>query len=255
MAYIRRRPYRGRSYRSHLRRRRALRRGRRLIPYRVPRPLSRKYGTTFLRFSISETRAVGNNGAGWYSMVPGPYTLRAAWTGKYNYSGTAPRYPWDYYRILKVRVEVWPTYNFYQLPGTLGSSVIDLDSRIAESTTTRMDTDPFRDRSSRKTWNPRRKHSRYYTPKPDLISMSGVQGGPSRVFQPNARNMWWLNCEDDLTSFFGPGFSLYSDATTTYRFNIRTVFYIQFKEFLAPVLPTATSDETGETESLENIEI
>ncbi|QZU26806.1 capsid protein [WigFec circovirus 1] len=238
MASLRSRRIRGRRFGHYfLKRRRYARRGRRHHPYHVPRPLSRRYAVTNLRLTTNESKTITpSSSGGWFTFTPTAFNLRTAWTG--NASASAPTYLWDYYRIRWVRVEIWPTFQIFNVPASLGSSAIDLDNRISETPMSGpVRADPLADRSSRRTWTPAHRHKRFFTPKPALLNMSGASSGDSRFFQPtNLTKQFWLNCKDDTTTHHGIAFSLFATNGESYTFQIKVTYYIQFREFLGPTI-------------------
>ncbi|KAL0168655.1 hypothetical protein M9458_036877, partial [Cirrhinus mrigala] len=98
----------------------------------------------------------------------------------------------DYYKIKKVVVQVWPRYNNVPSNNTndqiiLGSTAIDYDD-ITTSTT---DTDPYKDYSTRKTWLSNRFHSRKFTPRPQVEIFKTTSVTNYGLF--NVRHSPWLN--------------------------------------------------------------
>ncbi|UZH96232.1 capsid protein [Duck circovirus 3] len=140
-------------------------------------------------------------------------------------------YPYDYYMISGVSVELHPMYITQQTPGTQGSTIIDKEGNINVQQGNGWDTDPFAQNSSRRTWQPFRRHRRFFIPKPTIQSDTLQQQQYSTYFL-QGRNKVWINCQKDEVVHYGFALSLQRPTPdATYLINGTIVFYIKMMQF------------------------
>lgn len=214
-----------------------------------PRRWVRKQGINFLRlrhpegFTLPPT-SLDATGHGRFNNVTMHFTLRHAWIGKDDPGTSIPWYLWDYYRIRKVKVEMFPNFKLNSVARTRGTTVIDLDGNLEKWSTIPQSFDLYEDRSSARNWFPHSRQKRYFTPKPKL---SGINTTPDQSvwFQPNnPRDQMWIHCKDDLVPHLGMGWSLYiPDNQTSYRILLRVTYHIQFGEFQLTANPNQSALE------------
>ncbi|KAL0152205.1 hypothetical protein M9458_051928 [Cirrhinus mrigala] len=115
---------------------------------------------------------------------------------------TYPKGYWDYYKIKKVVVQLWPEsgpvpINREKNIILYGSSVIDYDDSTLSTTTT----DPYKDYSSRKLFIHNRPHIRVFTARPsvELYKSASV----SNYGFLNANVGPWINAVHDSVPHYG----------------------------------------------------
>ncbi|ABU48444.1 putative capsid protein [Swan circovirus] len=148
-------------------------------------------------------------------------------------SGNAYHYPFDYYMIKLVKVELRPAFNPFQKQKTQGSTYIDKEGDITEvPATTPWSVDPYAAMSSRKTWTPDRYHKRVFIPKPTIQSSQTTGTRFSTWFVPGRRNMW-INSTQDQVIHYGMGMSLRAPAEDAgaYPVECTVTFYIAFGQW------------------------
>lgn len=134
----------------------------------------------------------------------------------------------DYYKILKMKLVFLP---IKLGPGTQqsvahGTTAIDLDG--AWSTTGDFAQDALRDSSTRRFFTSLRKHSRYFTPKPQLVGTGSSHPGQS-LFFVRQRDMW-LNTYDTAVKWGGLLYSIYRNAEQS--FMVQKSVWILFRSVL-----------------------
>lgn len=239
-----RRTYRRRVHNTTMQRRRRFRRRR--LRLRIARPRS--------RFTVHNFKVTQNTTYGFFQnqqLVGGwqAYSIESAtdWTSPTGkpHQGLNLRfamfgdraspyvYPYDYYQIRGVRVELTPAYDIYNRPFTIGSTIIDKDGNIQEvkdsSGVTPWGIDPYGTVSSRRSYNPHRYHKRFFIPKPT------IQGSGSPVHSTwflSGRQNPWLNVQQDQVVHYGMGISLRQpENNAQYVVAARLTFYIRFGQF------------------------
>lgn len=204
--YYSRRPYKPRRYYANRRpyapRRRAYRR-RRLW---IRRPRAGSYYTQRMQTinPLNVTIASGKN----------YHTINITWELNQFVSHTF----FDMYRILKVKWEVKPITNPFKWDACgYGVSIIDYDDNKVDPTPTGI---PWGHNSTRRLFNPAKGHSRYFTPKPKLITA----GDESMVI--TRKSPFWINAYNTNTTWLGMKACWYTP-TAQQQFNyaeIKTVW-------------------------------
>lgn len=174
----------------------------------------------------------------WCSLNPPPLTLRDAWTNGEN-AETTPFYPFDQYRIRKIKVELWPQFSPFEhsYPYSNGSSMIDPDGNLLPECKN-WNTDPFGWRSTRKSWNPNKYTKRYFTPKVRMLKISTPQADSSYMQPMGGRYMWWINTYDDTLPHYGVNWSIKMPNTNCpYTYNMKVKYYTEFRNFIQTRAP------------------
>lgn len=113
-----------------------------------------------------------------------------------------PKNYWDYYKIRKVVVQVWPEFNNVPINREYnkvlyGSTVIDNDDASLVTSTT----DPFKDYSSKKLFISNRPHIRVFTPRPNVEIYKSAS--VSNYGFLNINSGAWINTLHDSVPHYG----------------------------------------------------
>nr|WEX98168.1 capsid protein [Porcine circovirus 3] len=112
----------------------------------------------------------------------------------------------EYYKILKMKVTLSPVISPARQTKTMfGHTAIDLDG--AWTTNTWLQDDPYAESSTRKVMTSKKKHSRYFTPKPILAGTTSAHPGQSLFFF--SRPTPWLNTYDPTVQWGALLWSIY----------------------------------------------
>lgn len=134
--------------------------------------------------------------------------------------------PFQYYRIRKIKVTFYPHQILSTQQVCWGTTAIDLDGTATAKVATATH-NPYENRSSAHGWLSTRIHHRYFTPKPQVDTVSGE----TEWFQPNnKRNQLWLNVNADNVPHYGLVYAMYNSPITK-EFQVHITAYVQFREF------------------------
>lgn len=142
-------------------------------------------------------------------------------------------YPFDYYMIRMVKVELRPAFNPFTTVRTQGSTYIDKEGNITATTDGHeWSVDPYAAMSSRKTWSPHRYHKRVFVPKPTIQQGGSGTNVWSTWYTPGRRQPW-LNSIQDNVVFYGMGMSLRQAEATAVPIAVEATitYYIRFGQF------------------------
>nr|QNS29793.1 cap protein [Goose circovirus] len=153
-------------------------------------------------------------------------------------TGNQYHYPFDYYMIRLVKVELRPAFNPFTRVRTQGSTYIDKEGNITTTTSgSEWNVDPYAAMSSRKTWSPHRYHKRVFIPKPTIQQGRTGSNIWSTWYTPGGRQLW-LNSIQDNVVFYGMGMSLRQAEDTAAPLTVEATitYYIRFGQWtgLAP---------------------
>ncbi|AOS89457.1 capsid protein [Goose circovirus] len=148
-------------------------------------------------------------------------------------TGGAYHYPFDYYMLRLVKVELRPAFNPFETVRTQGSTYIDKEGNITTTDTAQpWGVDPYAAMSSRKTWSPHRYHKRVFVPKP-TIQQGGQSPNQWSTWYTPGRRQQWINSIQDNVVFYGMGMSLRQAEPTAKPITIEATitFYIRFGQW------------------------
>nr|AKM52584.1 capsid protein [Goose circovirus] len=147
-------------------------------------------------------------------------------------TGGVYHYPFDYYMIRMVKVELRPAYNVFDAARTQGSTYIDKEGNITTTDTSYWGVDPYAAMSSRKTWSPHRYHKRVFIPKPTIQGGGQTPAIYSTWYTPGRRQQWINSIQDNVT-WWGMGMSLRQAEKTAKPLTVEATitYYIRFGQW------------------------
>ncbi|KAL0152207.1 hypothetical protein M9458_051930 [Cirrhinus mrigala] len=141
-----------------------------------------------------------------------------------------PKGYWDYYKIKKVVVQIWPESNNVPINKEnnkviYGSTVIDYDDATLSTTST----DPYKDYSTRKLFIHNRVHIRVFTPRPNIELYKSTS--VSNYGFLNVTSGPWINAAHDGIPHYGMKIWLppQSNATSGISFKLIIKYYVVFR--------------------------
>lgn len=141
-----------------------------------------------------------------------------------------PKGYWDYYKISKVVVQLWPEFTTVPInnDGNLllyGSTAIDYDDATMETS----NTDPFKDYSSRKMFVANRPHIRIFTPRPNVEIYKSTS--TTNYGFHNINSGPWINVIHDAVPHYG--FKIWlpakSGITGVISYKLIIKYYVTFR--------------------------
>ncbi|ADG27891.1 putative capsid protein [Barbel circovirus] len=141
-----------------------------------------------------------------------------------------PKNYWDYYKISKVVVQLWPEFNNVPINADrdkvlYGSTAVDYDDATMATSTA----DPFKDYSSRKMFISNRTHIRIFTPRPNIeIYKSSASTNYGFL---NIRSGAWINTVHDGVPHYGLKIWLPSNtgAPSAIGYKLIIKYYVLFR--------------------------
>ncbi|AOS89466.1 capsid protein [Goose circovirus] len=147
--------------------------------------------------------------------------------------GNVYHYPFDYYMIRLVKVELRPAYNIFERARTQGSTYIDKEGNITTTDpSSPWGVDPYAAMSSRKTWSPHKYHRRIFIPKPTIQGGGQTPAVYSTWYSPG-RKQQWINSVQDNVTWWGMGMSLRQaeDESKPITVEATITYYIKFGQW------------------------
>lgn len=212
-----------RRYRRLRRRPLRIRRRRRLFPRRrrrlfIRRPTAGAYYTR--KYETTNQLSFGKPPAGknWY--LNGFSTTLGEWTTHSNF---------EYYKVLKMKLTFRPRQSAaLQQTILFGHTLVDLDGHWPTAQAW-ADNDPYDTSSSARPFTSARRHSRYFTPKPFLVSTTAAHPGQSLFF---TNRQVWCNTYDPTIKWGGLLFSIFVNNEHAQGFWVTKSVWIRFRTVL-----------------------